>query len=179
MGYVSDLQRVVIIEKNGMKAEFVFEGGTLWTLSASEKNALPRFAEEVKRGLPALEITQEERKKSATGCVIVIVLLLASIPIYAGYKSYNSYMSEHVKTWHDPKSGLTWQNPPSDVRMDLKTATAYCSSLTLDGGSGWRLPTIGELRSLIRGCPAIEVRWQLQHHGRRVFKRRLQNGPIV
>jgi len=60
------------------------------------------------------------------------------------------------KPWYDLLSGLTWQVEPTNKQMDWSTANSYCSKLELDG-KGWRLPTIGELRSLIRDCPALEL----------------------
>ena len=59
--------------------------------------------------------------------------------------------------WRDPISGLTWQNPPPQSRYNLKDALAYCSKLQLGGNSDWRLPTISELRSLVRRCPATQT----------------------
>lgn len=56
-------------------------------------------------------------------------------------------------TWTDLATNLIWQNPPSASRMDLNSATTYCTALRLGDHRDWRLPTIGELRSLIRGCP--------------------------
>jgi len=58
-------------------------------------------------------------------------------------------------TWKDPTSGLTWQVMPTGGTMDWSDAKPHCAGLSLDGG-GWHLPTIGELRTLIRGCPATE-----------------------
>jgi protein-disulfide isomerase len=60
--------------------------------------------------------------------------------------------------YFDAGSGLCWQNPPTDRQLDWASATAYCRALDVGGfGPGsWRLPTINELRSLIRGCPATE-----------------------
>jgi serine/threonine protein kinase len=55
--------------------------------------------------------------------------------------------------WTDPTSGRTWQMTPTGGSMSWSAATAHCQSLSLDGGN-WRLPTIGELRSLIRPCAA-------------------------
>ena len=55
-------------------------------------------------------------------------------------------------TWTDPTSGLTWQVEPTGGTMNWSDAKAHCVGLSL-GGGGWHLPTIGELRTLIRGCP--------------------------
>ena len=58
--------------------------------------------------------------------------------------------------WYDPTSGLCWQDPPPSTAMDLSEAEAYCDVLSLGGYGSWHLPTIDELRSLIRECPATE-----------------------
>jgi hypothetical protein len=55
------------------------------------------------------------------------------------------------RSWRDPTSGLVWSNPPATA--DVPGALAYCESLTLDGHTDWRLPTITQLRTLVRGCP--------------------------
>ena len=57
------------------------------------------------------------------------------------------------ETWYDSASGLTWQVTPTGGTMSWSSAQTHCSNLALAGG-GWRLPHIGELRSLIRGCAA-------------------------
>ena len=55
----------------------------------------------------------------------------------------------------DSTSGLCWQDPPDEERRNWDEAVSYCETLDLGGHrpGEWHLPTIGELRSLIRGCP--------------------------
>ena len=55
-------------------------------------------------------------------------------------------------TWTDSSSGLTWQVTPTGGTMGWSAAKSHCAGLSLAGG-GWHLPTIGEFRTLIRGCP--------------------------
>ena len=55
-------------------------------------------------------------------------------------------------TWTDPTSGRTWQVVPTGGNMNWSDAKSHCAGLSLDGG-GWHLPSISELRTLIRGCP--------------------------
>jgi hypothetical protein len=54
--------------------------------------------------------------------------------------------------WTDPATGLTWQVMPPAEYANWNDALAYCDGLILGGHGNWRLPTISELRTLIRGC---------------------------
>ncbi len=57
----------------------------------------------------------------------------------------------------DSASGLTWQvTPANGIIVAYSDAVSYCQSLTLAGG-GWHLPTVSELRTLIRGCAATQT----------------------
>lgn len=59
-----------------------------------------------------------------------------------------------AKTWTDPASCLTWQVTPTGGKKTWSYAKSHCAGLSLDGYKDWRLPTIDELRTLIRGCPS-------------------------
>lgn len=64
-------------------------------------------------------------------------------------------LSCNSSTCTDLSSGLIWQKDIGCLCF-WPDAIDYCKNLELDGSSDWRLPTISDLRSLIRGCPATE-----------------------
>lgn len=60
----------------------------------------------------------------------------------------------------DTKTGLTWQRMHASS-MNWAAAKAYCanpSTATALGGTGWRLPTVKELLSLLDASQPIEQR---------------------
>jgi hypothetical protein len=59
--------------------------------------------------------------------------------------------------WHDVTSDLFWEPTSEDVEMNWQSAVDHCNGLVLCGYNDWRLPTISEIRSLIRGCPSTQT----------------------
>ena len=59
--------------------------------------------------------------------------------------------------WLDPTTGLCWQDPPEETTRNWDDAMAYCDGLDVAGHDDWHLPSINELRSLVRGCPPTET----------------------
>ncbi len=49
----------------------------------------------------------------------------------------------------DNYTGLTWQQAYSPALMNFADAPAYCAGLTLNGHTGWRVPTLNELTSTV------------------------------
>ncbi|MBR4531399.1 DUF1566 domain-containing protein [bacterium] len=54
----------------------------------------------------------------------------------------------------DPSSGLTWSTRSSGS-MNWRDSKSYCNNLTENGYSDWHLPTISELKTLVKNCSAI------------------------
>ncbi len=49
----------------------------------------------------------------------------------------------------DATTGLEWQRQDDHVRRDWGQALTYCANLRLDGKTGWHLPNVAELSSLV------------------------------
>ena len=56
----------------------------------------------------------------------------------------------------DPATCFQWQQAPTGGTIMWGSAGTHCGSLDLSG-TGWRLPNISELRSVVRGCGPIET----------------------
>jgi hypothetical protein len=61
-----------------------------------------------------------------------------------------------AQVWPDPATGLEWQLVAPFDTMSWEQAKTHCLQLPLNGG-GWHLPTLDELRTIIRDCPATVV----------------------
>jgi hypothetical protein len=51
-------------------------------------------------------------------------------------------------TVYDTRTKLTWVQTPTTATFAWSAAITYCSTLSLNG-TGWRLPTVKELNSLV------------------------------
>lgn len=58
--------------------------------------------------------------------------------------------------WTDPDTGYKWSGLSSND-FSKEESYLYCLDLGKDETSGWRLPTIDELRTLIINCPSTET----------------------
>jgi hypothetical protein len=58
--------------------------------------------------------------------------------------------------YFDSETGLVWEQFPNFVMISWSAAQSYCEDLVIYGHDDWRMPTISELRTLIRGCPYTE-----------------------
>jgi len=59
------------------------------------------------------------------------------------------------KIFYDPANGLMWYKLRTDpMRQD--DADAYCRDLHIGDMEGWRLPTLSELRTIVKGCSYTE-----------------------
>lgn len=83
---------------------------------------------------------------------------VCSCPVdWIGETCETSRFSCTMRICTDLLTGLEWQRNSNnwDTNSSLVSfvdAQTYCASLD-ESGTGWRIPTIGELRTLVRGCP--------------------------
>lgn len=58
--------------------------------------------------------------------------------------------------WVDESTGLLWEEEMSSTYRNFESSKAYCQGLIIGEFTEWRLPTIGELRSIIHGCKCAQ-----------------------
>lgn len=88
---------------------------------------------------------------------IATILLLAALYACSPNDDDNEDDGGATDSWTDPASGLTWRLDASQQGANWEDAISYCEGATLAGYDDWRLPTISELRTLIRGCDATKT----------------------
>lgn len=59
--------------------------------------------------------------------------------------------------YFDYANHLAWENIPKNYKVLWSVAKNYCLNLVVYGYDDWRMPTISELRTLIRGCSETET----------------------
>ena len=81
-----------------------------------------------------------------------------------GINSQSAAVSMNQKTFSndvvcyrdDTPPSMTW-SIKAESEMNFNNAVTYCETLEEKGFDDWRLPTISELRTLVRNCPATET----------------------
>jgi hypothetical protein len=68
-------------------------------------------------------------------------------------------LSDMGPTWTDHATGLMWARKDNGSDVDWNQASNYCANLQLGGYSGWRLPTIDELRGIYDPSINIPGKW--------------------
>lgn len=55
------------------------------------------------------------------------------------------------------EGNLCWELTPTTTNMNFFQAIKYCEDLIFDNNSNWKIPTIDELKSLVKGCADFET----------------------
>lgn len=117
---------------------------------------------------PPLENAGEFTKRNliAMGCLLLVGVLTVGLQVAvdshrrqalkstATASSTGQYEATQP-TWTDPSTHLMWALQDNGSNLNWESANRYCSSLTLGGYTGWRLPGIRELAGIYD--PAINL----------------------
>jgi hypothetical protein len=83
--------------------------------------------------------------------VLAVILLATAAPASASAPIGHFRYTGNSTVVVDWKTGLTWQRTASSEKYSWVDAQSYCAAVSVPvvGGSGWRLPNIKELLSLV------------------------------
>ena len=65
------------------------------------------------------------------------------------------FVAQGAAVVRDTRTGLEWTRRADGGGLDWHKASAYGRELAIDGGRGWRLPVIEELRGLYGSSPPV------------------------
>lgn len=107
----------------------------------------------VQVGEVEIEVQASDGRR-ATRRVIIVYRQVRSETLEVGAPSAASPSagadSASLEVWHDPRSGLEWQRASSEARYEWARAIDYCQGNEPSlPGTGWRLPTIVELKTIL------------------------------
>jgi uncharacterized protein DUF1566 len=107
--------------------------------------------------------------------LIVIGALITFLPVAvmaaggSGFPTWSSKLTKgrftvlplfNSEAVFDKETGLVWEKSPSTDTSDWFDALSHCYELPVGGRSGWRLPTVEELASLVdtsHSSPALST----------------------
>lgn len=79
---------------------------------------------------------------------VVVLALLGAVIYY--------YFSTRAVILKDSANNLMWQIQSPGNHAYYEDVEKYCKSMDLEGFNDWRVPTLKELRTVIRDCPKTE-----------------------
>ena len=93
----------------------------------------------------------------AVSNIVALVFSVGSVAI----ASTDTWVDNGNNTVIDVATGLIWQQQDDNIERNHADAITDCQTLVIGGNTGWRLPNIKELASIVdyrTNDPAIDVR---------------------